>query len=485
MSRSSRRSRRIAPLVLATSVAFVTSIGCQGDATTEPPKNVILFVIDTLRADRVGAYGNGLSTTPNIDAFASQAVLFENAYAPSPHTAPSHASLFTSTYPATHGVWNNIPVDGGENLYPALSERNGTLAEVLNTSGFQTAAFADGGWLVESRGLAQGFDSFHSKTLGTNERVDSAIEWLIERDRERPFFLFLHSYEVHAPYMPPIGSEDRFAAGYSGPLREALANAREYERTQEIGDPLSDLFRRFFRPLLPKATQEDVGFLLALYDAELEQVDRAFARLLAFLEREKLLDDTLVVITSDHGEEFREHGKWTHTQMYREVLKVPLIIRDPRRTVGERRSDMVDLIDVMPTVLASLGVEAPSAMAGHALDLTSDADTSGNRLLVGETNATPIRSVTVRSRDLVALFKGDELEGVEVFDARTDLAEAHNIASTERGAAFVERARRAIEAHYAEAEVLRDEHGIGPRFRRIGKMSDEQLDQLRMLGYLE
>lgn len=193
---------------------------------TAPPPNLILFVIDTLRADRLGSYGNARAATPNLDAFAGEAMLFERAHAPAARTAPSHASLFTSTYPATHGVWNVTFDAAGEQLHPRLADASITLAEVLRDAGYATAAVADGGWLTRVRGMDQGFETFDSDNLGVVNRIDRALEWLDERDRDRPFFLFLHTYEVHVPYFPPTGYEDEFADDYAGPLRETLAAAR-------------------------------------------------------------------------------------------------------------------------------------------------------------------------------------------------------------------------------------------------------------------
>ena len=168
-----------------------------------PPFNLVLFVIDTLRADRVGIYGNPRATSPNLDAFARDALVFDNAYAPAPHTAPSHASLFSSTYPATHGVWNSVKLPFGQKGHPRLSNRAKTLAEVLEQHGFRTGAITDGGWVNPGRGLGQGFESFTARRLGVKNRMDLAIEWLEAREPADPFFLFLHTYQVHAPYIPP------------------------------------------------------------------------------------------------------------------------------------------------------------------------------------------------------------------------------------------------------------------------------------------
>lgn len=306
-------ARNSARLLLVT--AFLTVVACGREARDAPRTNLLVFVIDTLRADRMGAYGNQRNTTPNLDLFARESIVLERAFSPAPHTAPALASLFTSTYPATHGVWNKVPLGSGQKFFPRLSEEAVTLAEVLAARGYVTAAFADGGWVTGTRGFRQGFDLFDSRTLGVVDRVSRAVAWL-KSQHQRPFFLLLHTYEVHTPYMPPPGYEDRFVPAYTGPLRDALRDARAAAARETMDNPLTDLQKRFFAPLLGSADASDVEFLLGLYDAELALVDEQFAVLLSYLETSGLLDRTLLIVTADHGEEFREHGAFGHQQVY-------------------------------------------------------------------------------------------------------------------------------------------------------------------------
>jgi len=464
-------------------LALVAS-GCGDARAPATPRNLILFVIDTLRADRVSAYGNDHATTPNLDAFAREAILFENAFAPSFHTAASHASLFTSTYPATHGVWNAVTLHGTSS-HPNLAPASVTLAETLRDAGFQTAAMADGGWVTRSRGLLQGFDVVDSANRGANDRIDAAVRWLQTRQRHRRFFLFLHTYEVHAPYVPPEGQTILSGADYDGPLRNALAQARAWRRTRKIKNPLLDLHRMFFQPHLVDATAEDIAFLLALYDTELTIVDQAFGRLMAQVEAESLADDTLIIVTADHGEEFFEHGKGDHQQLYDEVLHIPLMVRDPRIRTGARRADLVDLVDLMPTALTVLGIPVPATSLGRAIDLGSPHDPAEERLLIAENDAGGPRWLSVRGPDFHAVFRGDQLESVEAFDVDADPEEHHDISRSPRGRAFVERARTAAREHDAAARSHRNHYHLGPQVKRSGKMSDRQRDELRMLGYIE
>ena len=448
--------------------------------------NLLLFVIDTLRADRMSLYGNPRRTTPNLDAFARGAIVFDNAYAPSPHTVPSHSSLFTSTHPATHGVWNEVYFGPERQVHPKLSPNFVTLAEVLKSQGYQTAAIADGGWIHRSRGLAQGFQRFDSKLLGVENRLQTAISWLDDRDRGRPYFLFVHTYEVHAPYMPPRGYENRFSSGYQGPVREALEAAREWVKTAKMKDPLGELEMRFFAPLRKDMRDEDVEFLLALYDSELSLVDEAFARLWEYLKSEDLLDNTLIIITSDHGEEFGEHDMYGHHQVYHEVLRVPLIMRSPEGPFGVRYSGFVDLVDIMPTALSELRVGIPDTAVGRSLDLRAGGSPSEPHFLVGEVNQTRIaRQVAVRSREAAVLFHGGDPERVEVFASGPERSERRDNPRSAEAEVSIARAREFVSEHHERAWRHRDQHRLEAVLPEKREISDEQLEQLRILGYIQ
>ncbi len=465
-------------------------VGCQLESQDPPartrPLNVMLIVIDTLRADGMSLYGNPGVTTPHLDAFARDAIIFENAYAAAPNTVPSHASLFTSTYPATHQVWNSISVENGEARYPRISENQETLAEVLQAAGYQTAAIADGGFLSPKRGFAQGFDAFFSRRLGVQNRFFQATRWIEQRDPEAPFFLFLHTYEVHSPYLPPAGSEDQFSAGYDGPLRPALEDARAWVREGNVKDPFVDVQLRFFHRILKERNEADLEFLRALYDAEVNYVDDTFLRMMSDLEARGLMEDTLIVVTSDHGEQFREHGDLSHSHVYEEGLRIPLIIRHPDGPVGVRHGSLVDLVDVMPTILSVLGLPIPVGAVGRPVDLAQADGEAEPRFLVGESNPSETGGqVSVRSERWSVILHGPGYERVEVFDRRTDPGERSALAESPELAEIVALARRVAEEHMAEAVRHRDTHGLGPVLPQGINMSEEERNQLRALGYIQ
>lgn len=472
---------RIALLALLGAAAC----GCGKDEVSGPERpNVLVFVIDTLRADQLSCYGCPDNTTPNLDAFARENVRFQHAYAPSPMTAPSHASLFTSTYPATHGVWNEVPLQNGENAHPRLADSAVTLAEVLRDAGYATAAIADGGWIQKSRGLDQGFQHFHSKTLGVVDRVTAALQWLEQRRGDRPFFLFLHTYQVHAPYLPPPGYEERFAKDYQGPLRQVLADARAYADSGQVDNALTDIHDRFFKPTLAGLGPEDREFLRALYRAELSLVDEEFARLLGYLRLNGLLDHTIVMVTSDHGEEFGEHGVYTHAQVYDETLHVPLLVHVPHGPRGLVRSDPVDLVDLAPSLLGALGLQPPAAAQGRVLDLAQAAAEARPRPLVAENNHYKAQ-IAYREGPWKAVVHLHEPLGVagrlEVYNLEDDPQER---APRAGAVEFEQRARDAIVAWRRTTAELRERFQLQPTVVTTDEMPEELRQELQALGYV-
>ena len=325
---------------------------------TTPSPNVILISVDTLRADHLGCYGYFKDTTPRIDDFRGDAALFEEAIAHAPSTLPSHASIFTSLLPSHHGasVANSFGVDPG-----AI-----TLTEVLKAEGYATASFNGGIQLDPIYGLDRGFDVYVAARPSVaiaellvepvdmfDHVVDEAIRW-IETSRDEPFYLFLHTYELHHPYTPKPEFLELFAADYDG----SLPNDISVDLLKRINDGEVEL------------AAGDLAHIINTYDAELRSVDAAFGRLIDFLRDEGLYDNAIIVLTSDHGEEFGEHGfvGWHSHTLYDELLRVPLIIKLPgSEHAGASADSQVRGIDVAPTILEKLGLDAPSSFEGTSL----------------------------------------------------------------------------------------------------------------------
>jgi len=283
------------------------------------PPNVILISLDTLRADHLGSYGYALETSPNLDAFAEGAILFEKAIAPSSWTTPSHASIFTGLHPGAHGAGLERV---GNRMRPELT----TLAEVARAHGFQTAAYTEGGAVRASFGFQQGFDQYSDGPSRRHYRLagrtfDDATEWL-EQNADQPFLLFVHTYEPHVPYIAPRKFWRRFS---------------DVEPTTEMQ---KDPYR--FRDELP-----------AWYDAEVAYTDHVVGVFLDRLEEMDLLENSLVVVFSDHGEELFDHGSVGHrSHLYEEVLHVPLILRLPGQQPRAGRVErLVTTTDLFGTIV--------------------------------------------------------------------------------------------------------------------------------------
>jgi arylsulfatase A-like enzyme/Flp pilus assembly protein TadD len=283
-------------------------------------RNVLLISIDTLRPDHLGCYGARGNPTPNFDRLAARGVRFESAYSAVPITTPSHATLFTGTFPPFHGVRSNGSF--------ALSENRTTIAEILGKAGYATGGFVGAFPLDRQFGFAQGFDTYDDQIkLGATsishfdaERrastvVDRALDWYGKRDPKRPFFLFVHCYDPHAPYSPP----DEWKAKYPE-------------------DP---------------------------YTGEIAYVDEQVGRLLTRLDHDRVLDDTLVVLVSDHGESLGEHGEATHMVfVYDATLRVALVVAGPGVPDGKVTTEPGRLVDVLPTIAALTGLPAPTDVQG-------------------------------------------------------------------------------------------------------------------------
>ena len=301
-------------LMLAVGAAVGASSAC-GAAT--PPRNLVVITLDTMRADRLPPYGFAGVATPTLDRLAAEGVVFEETFAAVPLTLPSHASLFTGWYPQRLGVGDNA----GAPLAPELT----TLAEMLRAAGLTTAAFVASGVLAADRGLDQGFDLYEDPIRAcpgnprprrrADEVIDSATSWISRHDTN-PFFIWVHLFDTHRPYDLP-----------------------------------ADYGRLYADPYLAA---------IAFEDAQL-------ARLIDHLERHDRLDETLIVVTGDHGESLGDHGEVTHgIFLYQEALHVPFIMRAPQ--LAPRRVPAVTrLVDVTPTVLSLFGLPA---LAGDGADLT-------------------------------------------------------------------------------------------------------------------
>ena len=327
-------------LLLAGLLMLAPPPGCRRRAAPSTPPNLVLLTVDTLRADRLGCYGYSRDTSPELDRLAAEGTLFEAAYVQRGSTWPSLTSILTSQHPVTHGVRENgMQLGSG----PA------TLAESLAGRGYATQAVLTNSYQQAWRG----FETIVPAEEKPQDQVaaDRAIDWL-RTGAVEPFFLWVHLVAPHDPYAPPA-SHDRFGdPGYAGWVDGGSISTTRIMFGLDTPQP-ADLER-----------------LQSLYDGEVAFSDAMIARVLAALEERSFLDNSLVVATSDHGEELLDHHNYFfhHASVYESVLRVPLILWQPGVVpAGRREGAVVQSIDIAPTILELLGVPAPASFDGRSL----------------------------------------------------------------------------------------------------------------------
>ena len=420
-------------------LAAITAVLIRQAPQSLRPLNIVLVTADTLRADRLPAYGYDRISTPHLDEMASSGVLFENASTVVPLTLPAHSSMFTGTFPMYHGVRDN----GG--YY--LDEKHVTLAETLKENGYQTGGFIAAFVLDARWGLDQGFDryfddfdfkKFERIGLDTVQReggivLEESLRWMDEVKDER-FFAWLHFYDVHTPWEPP--------------------------------EPFLSRYR---------------GYRGSRYDGEIAYVDSLMGKLFDWLDENALEDDTIVVFIGDHGESLGQHEEDTHGFfIYDATTRVPFIIKAPYRQIGRGRrvESQVRTIDLMPTLLELVGIKSPDPVQGESVVplVNGDQNTLG-LFAYGESfyprnhyGWSELKSIRNES------FHFIDAPRPELFDVREDPRQQNNIAS--QRAATVSRLK-------TELDRLVDELGVeGIDEQEPSTLDAETQQQLAALGYL-
>jgi arylsulfatase A-like enzyme len=418
------------------------------------PRNLILISIDTLRADHLGAYGYAKDTSPHLDRLAHRSVVFRTAVAQAPTTLPSHAVLLTSRY------WSatNLP---GER--PPVPDEWVTLAELLQAQGFATWGFVDGGFMGRRFGFAQGFEHFDDRPLHVAGILGNVERWLDTHAPPR-FFLFIHCYDVHSPYQPPPPFDTMFEdvpyPGDFAPTAKNLEDVVQWRRT---------------------LTPEDLRHVVALYDGGIRYTDEQLGRFFESLERRGLLDTSVLVLLSDHGEEFLEHGSMLHWQMhFTPNLHVPLIFSIPGHA-SRSVEGPAELADFLPTVLELLGLPPHGDAMGRSLVRRMEhADARDGSIAYAESFSPTVPLRTVVS-DHYQLHYNLQTGEKRLFDIRTDPRATTDLVKREPGvtaallAVLQERQRRVTEVKRHDGAGAPEPLPLDPATR----------EQLRALGYVE
>ncbi len=326
-------------------IALASFLALMGPLNAKPPKikNFILISLDDLRADRLGCYGNNRDVSPNIDRLASQGARFLSVYTPYPFTPPAHIAMLASRYPSTY--------DG------ILDPETPTLASAMRSYGYKTAAFTGGAFMSTDYGALNGFKEYDDATFDLRSLEKKTTAWL-EANRERKFFLFLHTYAVHVPFVAPEPYFQKFAdPAYTGPVRNDKESTKTFmEEANNKKIPVSDADRRR---------------IFDIYDAQIKQTDDFIGRLVDTLKSLDLRKNTMILIVSDHGEQLFEFGYFGHSAIARPFAEisthVPLIISCERLALGREIRPFAELVDIPPTILSAAGLPIPASFQGRSV----------------------------------------------------------------------------------------------------------------------
>jgi arylsulfatase len=439
--------RNSVPILLAMGLLSACSkepqVTHKGLAEQLPPAtdlNVLVVSFDAMRADGMGLYGYHRDTTPNLDQFARDALVFDNAYSAAPVTPTSFAAAYTGQYPYRVFI--------GWQLLPAT-----TLAGVMQDSGRDTFGLINNVQVAGERNFGQGFDHYEVANF-TDRDLLKAVGARLREQGQDPFFGWVHFISPHTPYdyrpmtkhLAPRQDEGRFAT--SVPANYSVANDVELERARE------------------------------LYDGEMYFADHLFGQLLSMLEEQELLERTIIIVTSDHGEEFGDHGRVGHKSLYNEVVRIPLLIRHP--AAGGSRTDIPYVnVDLLPTLAGMVGQPIPPDLDG--LDLRGEIPNPRTRIVTGmSTNEHYQMAIESGGRKLIQVCTPEFSESM--FDRNQDPGEQQDILLDQPGMAteLTDLLERETQMDPCRL-ILNSVRGKAPE----DLLSDEQIEQLKSLGYIQ
>ena len=449
-----RACRQLA-LAAAATVLLAARPGC-APLPPDPKPNILLISIDTLRADHLATYGYARPTSPFIDSLAAQGVRFDRAYATSSWTTPSVVSMITSSYPTRHrmgGRFRGVP-----RVWSRIPEGLPNLAEALRLHGYRTFGLVANTNLAADRGFDRGFDRYECLGTADLDRVDAAIApWLDEIGRgEGPWFFWLHMLDPHGPYNGRTPWIESFEPSYAS---HAWLDGMTTERLVKYASRFS-------------AQHMDV--VRALYDSEIRDMDDFLHGL---FDRLPGAQDAFVLFTSDHGEEFLDHGGMLHGRtLFDELVRIPFIVRLPeQRFAGTVVDEAVSLVDVLPTIIGAAGAAPENGAAGIDLIGPDGPSIPDGRVVVAELLRGDPERATIDGR-WKFIIKTGRPDGLELYDLSADPSESTNLAGdlTDRVAHFQD-ILVAFEQAHAPVTAPLEQTDITP----------EQLEALRALGYVD
>jgi arylsulfatase A-like enzyme len=458
-----RTSRPLA-LALGFACLAVLPLGSCAPSRPRPPKGILVLLVDCLRYDHVGMDGAKLPATPSLDATRDESVVFRRAFSVSSWTRPSVPSLLTGLYPTEHGLGDFVTA-GAKVEAQALSPEVTTLAEGMKAAGYRTALVAYQAQLSPRFGMDQGFDFYNNNTMGAEKIHRRFLGWLDE-EPGKPFFAYLHYLDVHWPYCPPAETRGKF-----DPEPDRIQWCENWRKLRDD-----------IRSGAVLLTDDDKRALAARYAEELLALDGQIGAFFAELKKRGLWDDTLIVVTADHGEEFLEHGGMSHGRtLFEEMLRVPLIFAGAGVKPGVVHQS-VTIADVAPTLAEMAGLAALAEADGISLagSVREGEEPPARPLFADETKATKDQEMLHRHAVLsgsLKLLQNMQI-GYGLFDLGVDPGEQRDLwASSGDRAAGLE-----------SMLTLRDSRKknlTGWRSRPVptAVLSNEDKERMRALGY--
>jgi arylsulfatase A-like enzyme len=369
-------------------ISLTIFLGSCNKINNDSKPNILLIVVDTLSAKHLAVYNPTLNNAPNLVKLAKNSIVFEKAYSSAPWTKPSIASIFTSLYPREHGVIK---------ITNKFADNNHTLTEELKSKDYHTSAVVSHTLLKKGTGFEQGFDDFKLIPLESNvhQAISSkkvtelgikAIKNHLNKKDGKPFFTWLHYFDPHYNYQhhPEF---DR-SSWYKGQLKP--------------GDGI-----RKIRKLENNFTNDDIKYLIDLYHEEIAYTDKHIGRVLKFLEEERLIDNTIIIFTADHGEEFYEHGNIGHTRtLHDELINIPLIIHWKNKLLKTTVKEPVTTIDIFPTILKLLNLPEDNKLSGLPLISNNQPDIKPNRDIFSEVD---FKSSAILAKQSGIIYEGNKL----------------------------------------------------------------------------
>jgi len=415
--------------------------------------NIILIVIDALRQDHVGTYGYYRNTTPNIDKLAEKSIVFQNAISQATWTKPSIASLFTSTYPTRHQTYAIQGINNRGKI--ALPDSFNTLAEQLKEKGYATVGLSHNIYTHPEFNLIQGFDEF--EVIAPDQKITTEAIEVIKNLKNGKTFFYIHYLGPHAPYYPPYPYNESF-----------MENTYEYVNTS---NPKVHEIKKKIK------SEEQLDYVISQYDGDIAFIDNEIGQLLETLEKNMLEENTIIIITSDHGEDFLEHdGFIGHSNLpYETQIKVPLIMRIPDTKEKELIIDPVQLVDIMPTVLYSTGIEVPLGLDGVNLFSVKKDDIIRSKVFSEQINPRK-HSISVRTEDWKYIYNIITKKEM-LFNLKEDPYEMHRLS----GNLKIKQGFNVDVMEYYKNNLKKAEE---TKNIKDEKLSEENFKKLRELGYL-